>query len=58
MEAEPSMTMAVAVLWPVQISPLHEAPSVCKVCVFTDNAWQLLVTAHISVLVEPGAVNL
>jgi len=42
----------------VQVSPLHEAPSVCKVCVFIEDAWQLLVTAHVSLLGEPAAVYL
>jgi len=40
----------------VQVGPLRKAPSVCKVCVFIDGAWQLLVTARVSLLGEPGAV--
>ena len=43
---------------PVYVGPLRKAPIVCKVCVFTDGAWQLLVTAHVSPLGESGAVCL
>ena len=41
-------------LRPVQVGPLCKAPSVCKVCVFIDGAWQLLVTADVALLVELG----
>ena len=45
-------------LKPVQVGPLHKAPSVCKECVFIDGAWQLLVTACVSLLGEPAVVCL
>jgi len=41
-------------LRPVQVGPLCKTPSVCKVCVFIDGAWQLLVTACVSLLRQPG----
>jgi len=38
--------------------PIAQSPNVCKVCVFIDSAWQLLVTVHVGLLGEPGAVCL
>ena len=53
------MTMeAWSALRPVQVGPLCIAPDVCEVCVFIDGAWQLLVTAPLGLLGEPGVVCL
>ena len=53
MEAEAIMTNH-GQRWGQFVGPLRKAPSVCKVCVFIDGAWQLLVTVHVSLLREPG----
>ena len=38
--------------------PVVQSPNVCNVCVFIDAARQVLVTARMSLLGEPGAVCL
>ena len=54
MEAEAGMTMH------GQHSQFKSAhcTKVCKVCVFIDGSRQLLVTARVSLLVDPGAACL
>jgi len=52
------VTMAAEAGMTIQVGPLRKAPSVCKVCIFVGGVWQLLVTARVSLLGEPGAVCL
>ena len=58
MEAEAGMTIHGHRWGQFKSAHCAKLHSVWKVCVFIDGAWQLLVTAHVSLLRQPGAVCL